>query len=262
MLLVSHPPFALVYNSEDIATEIVRTLAGSLGIVAAVPLTTFIATTLVGRAAGVGAGEPSAARSNRWSWPVAGMAVAVLRPARARPPSCRRPSRVARPLATEPPFAAPPGTDFGPEATAPSNDVFPTDAVDASPADNPSANPDQGEPVLAGFGEPVPVNIGTATVGTASVERATVKGQALHTVRASVSYAAIGTWPLDPNAWEILTANGTEIPLAAAPPVSGTLAAGDTRTFAISAQTSKNLRNAFIAYRDTPDTFTFLVALP
>ena len=261
VLLVSHPPFALVYNSEDIATEIVRTLAGSLGIVAAVPLTTFIATTLVGRAAGVGAGKSAATRSSRWSWPVAGMAVAVLvlLGATAVLPSTQ-PGRAA--LATEPPFAAPPGTDFGPEATAPSNDVFPTDSANASPADNPSANPGQGEPALAAFGDPVPVSIGSATVGTASVERATVKGQGTHTVRATVSYAAIATWPLDPTAWEILTANGTEIPLAASPPVSGTLAAGDTRTFAVSAQTTKNLRNAFIAYRDTPDSFTFLVALP
>ncbi len=48
VLLVSHQPAALVFNDEVIVTEIVRTLVGSLGIVAAIPLTTFIASALRG----------------------------------------------------------------------------------------------------------------------------------------------------------------------------------------------------------------------
>ena len=48
VLLVSHPPATLVFNDEVIVTEIVRTLVGSLGIVAAIPLTTFIAAALRG----------------------------------------------------------------------------------------------------------------------------------------------------------------------------------------------------------------------
>ena len=261
VLLVSHPPLALVYNSEDIATEIVRTLAGSLGIVAAVPLTTFIATTLVGQTRTDAEGDPGAVRPARWSWPIASMAVVVLvlLGATAILPATQ-PGRA--PLATEPPFQAPPGVGLAPEETAPSDYFLPSDSPGDGPADSTSDNPNPGEPALAAFGDQVPVNIGTATVGTASVDRATVKGDPTHRVKASVTYSAIGTWPLDPTAWEILTFNGTEIPLVASPPISGTLAAGDTRTFAVSAQTTRNLRNAFIAYRDTPDTFAFLVALP
>ena len=127
VLLVSHPPFALVYNSEDIATEIVRTLAGSLGIVAAVPLTTFIATTLVGRARSE---DPAHARRNpaaRWSWPVAGMAVVVL--ALLGATAILPATQAGRaPLATEPPFQAPPGIGLGPDETAPSDFVLPRSA--------------------------------------------------------------------------------------------------------------------------------------
>ncbi len=47
VLLVSAQPSAAVLNDELIATEIVRTLIGSVGIVAAIPLTTFIASQLV-----------------------------------------------------------------------------------------------------------------------------------------------------------------------------------------------------------------------
>ena len=252
VLLVSHPPLALVYNSEEIATEIVRTLAGSLGIVAAVPLTTFIATTLVGRARSEDPAE-RATGAARWSWPVAGVAVVVvaLLGATAILPATQ-PNRA--PLPTEPPFQAPPGIGFGPDGTPPSDFVTPDD----SPADS----PDSGEPALAELGEPVPVSIGTQTVGTAAVDTASVKGQGAHKVRAKVTYAAIGAWPLDATAWEILTSDGTEIPLVAEPPLSGTLVAGDRRSFTLTAETSKSLRDAFIAYRDTPDTFAFLVALP
>ena len=47
VLFVSHQPSAAILNQELIATELVRTLVGSLGIIAAIPLTTFIAGALV-----------------------------------------------------------------------------------------------------------------------------------------------------------------------------------------------------------------------
>ena len=45
---VGQLPFADVANSEIVATEIVRTLVGSIGLVASVPLTTWLAVTVVG----------------------------------------------------------------------------------------------------------------------------------------------------------------------------------------------------------------------
>ena len=70
VLLVSRQPAALIFNDEVIVTEIVRTLTGSLGIVAAIPLTTFIAVTLRGpvvRAAGWTA-SPTPPRLASRSW--------------------------------------------------------------------------------------------------------------------------------------------------------------------------------------------------
>ncbi len=49
LLSVSNQPLASVVNSELIATEVVRTLVGSIGLVAAVPLTTLLATYVVTR---------------------------------------------------------------------------------------------------------------------------------------------------------------------------------------------------------------------
>ena len=76
-----------------------------------------------------------------------------------------------------------------------------------------------------------------------------------------MDYAAIGDWPLDPEVWEILTSDGTEIPLDASPPMAGSLPAGDQRSFTLTAVTRRGLGGAFIAYRDSPDTFLFLVPL-
>jgi uncharacterized membrane protein len=251
VLLVSHPPAALVTNSEEIATEIVRTLAGSLGIVAAVPLTTFIATALVdarSRAAGE-AGASAAGTRTAWSWPVAAIAVAVvlLLGATAVLPSTQG---ARAPLPTEVPFE-PQGSDpgLGGQATPDTGAVFPTDS------------PEGRQPALAEIGYPAPVSIGTQTVGTATVEDATVTGKRPSIITVNARYDAIGAWPLDPGAWEILTADGVEIPLAADPAIDGTLEAGDGLDVTLSASTRRKLDGAFIAYKDSPETFLFLVPL-
>jgi uncharacterized membrane protein len=49
LFTLSQQPATLLVNSEIVAVEIVRTLVGSLGIIAAVPLTTAIAVAIVGR---------------------------------------------------------------------------------------------------------------------------------------------------------------------------------------------------------------------
>ena len=239
VLLVSHPPLALIVNSEDIATEVVRTLAGSLGIVAAVPLTTFVAVTLVGGHAHEGLDGHEPTRASRWSWPVAGVgAVVVLLLAATAILPATQGGRVALP--TEPPFAIPPDAGgIGADTTPPSDFVTPSDS------------PVPHEPALAEVGYSVPVDIGTQTVGTAIVEAAKVKGHSPHTVTVVVDYAAIGDWPLDPEVWEILTSDGTEIPLDASPPMAGSLPAGDQRSFTLTAVTRRGLGGAFIAYRDS-----------
>jgi hypothetical protein len=87
-LVVGNQPAALLVNGEAISIEIVRTLVGSLGIVAAVPLTTVLAAWLagvdeepvVGGAAATGAagaaGEPASLGPTRAARPRPGLALA------------------------------------------------------------------------------------------------------------------------------------------------------------------------------------------
>jgi uncharacterized membrane protein len=50
LFALSRQSLGVVANSEVVATEIVRTLIGSIGLVAAVPITTWLAASLVGEA--------------------------------------------------------------------------------------------------------------------------------------------------------------------------------------------------------------------
>jgi len=51
LFVLSHQSLGTVANSEVVATEIVRTFVGSIGLVASVPITTWLASRVVGSAA-------------------------------------------------------------------------------------------------------------------------------------------------------------------------------------------------------------------
>ena len=77
-----------------------------------------------------------------------------------------------------------------------------------------------------------------------------------------VTYTAKSDWALDPGAWELLTTDGLEVPLAADPPMPESLAEGQAATYTLVTETDVNLDGAFIAYVDTETTtFVFVVAL-
>jgi hypothetical protein len=98
--------------------------------------------------------------------------------------------------------------------------------------------------------------------GTAAVDRWSISGTGTQTVTVEVTYVATAEWPLDPDAWEVLLADGTEVPLVADPALPASLEAGEQRTFTLHAETSLDLVDAFIAYVDhAGGTFVFLVAL-
>ena len=241
ILLLTRQPPELVWNNEEIATEIVRTLAGSLGIVAAVPLTTLVATLLVSTADR----SPGERPVFRALLPVAAITivVAVLVVATAVLPRTQ-PQR--RALPTEPPFA------------------IPSDApVPGASDEGEAASVDPGaEPMLAERGETVPIVVDGVDAGTAAVIDWAIAGTGTKSVSVEVTYEAAAEWPLDAGAWELLTADGTEIPLVASPALPASLAAGEQRTFTLAAETDADLVDGFVAYvGQGGGTFVFLVAL-
>lgn len=254
VLLIQRAPGALVWNNEEIATEIVRTLAGSLGIIAAVPLTTFIAVALVGAlrpvpAAQDGSGDAQAPAAPGGSLvPVAAIAgvVVLLLAATALLPITQRDRA---PLPTEPPYQ--PGSSAYPVAS--DKGLGPLDSGD------PAAG---GEPVLAARGEPVAIAVADAEVGTVTVQRWAITDTAgTHAATVKVSYAATADWPPDPAAWELLTADGTSVPLTADAPLPETIAAGTTLEVTLRATTELDLAGGFVAYLD-PEAASFVFLVP
>src|SRR5829696_2971512 len=254
VLLIGRMPGALVWNNEEIATEVVRTLAGSIGIVAAVPLTTFVATALVGPAVASGdAGEAGVARRPLLGiLSVAGIAVVigVLLVATAVVPQTQS-DRVALP--TEAPFIDPRDSGF----------PLPSDAGPEDSQDPGEEEPVGVEPVLAEPGEAVPIAVDGTDAGTVSVDSwafAEVAGAQRVTV--DVTYQATADWALDPSAWELLAADGTEVPLTATTDLPSTLAEGQGHTVMLAADTAVDLTDGFVTYVDAAaQSFVFLVAL-
>jgi uncharacterized membrane protein len=254
VLLVSQQPTALVLNDEEIATEIVRTLVGSIGIVAAVPLTTFIAVLLAESVAAT-QDDRSAEPRDRRRLAVAGIGVliAVLLAATIVLPLT---SGSTRPLT---PSVFDPGASFlagspGPEASGSPEPSVPVGS--AQPA----------EPALAERGQPLPVTADGQQVGTATVTKWTISQDPQdpkhETIRVSLRYRASAS--LDPSSgqWELLLADGSELPLAATGQagLGGPLSAGETRTVALTGSFPKSDETPFIAYVD--DTGSIPYAIP
>lgn len=256
VLLVAQAPPELVYNNEAIATEVVRTLAGSIGIVAAVPLTTFVAALLIGPAIAGADDDRPVAGPDRAVWvPVMAVAgiVGLLLLATAILPATQG---GRAPMPTNVPQVEPgePG------------EPAPSDGAVASPEPGTTVDPGIGdEPQLVERGDAVPIAVDGIDIGTTAVTQwaiSTDGGQRL--VTAEVRYSATADWVLDPSAWEILTSDGGQIPLVGDPAFASVLPVGDAATYTIRASmdASVDLTDAFIAYVDTPtESFVFLVAL-
>jgi uncharacterized membrane protein len=238
VLLVSRQPAALIFNDEVIVTEIVRTLTGSLGIVAAIPLTTFIAVTLRGpvvRAAGWTTGPASP----RLGVEVAGLVIVILLILTAVLPLTSGP-RV--PLAAD---RFDPGA-FSGESPA---------EVQSLPADSPTSS--AGETTIVDLGEPVPIQLDGSEVGTVAVTDwgGEVPGSP-GIVEVTVHYAATAEWPLSSGAWVLLypDSDSTEIALEGKsdPDALGrTLAAGEEADLVLSADGLTGQDPSAVLYEDS-----------
>jgi uncharacterized membrane protein len=253
VLLVSRQPAALVLNDEVIATEIVRTVVGSLGIVAAVPLTTFIASAFVTDApAGTAAtGEAQGPAPRGKAVVGAGVVIAALLAATALLPL----TAGSRPALDQP--------IFDPNAL-PSGGLASQAPGSAGPGATPAS-----EPTLIGRGEAVPIVLDGKEVGTVTVSNwvidpapAPATGKRISVV---VAYAATGRFALDAGGWEILLGDGTEAPLTPSPDpaqLERTLEAGETLEATLEGELPAGEPGAFVVYLDrSTSTIVFAVAI-
>ena len=203
VLVVSHQPAALVFNDEVIVTEIVRTLVGSLGIVAAIPLTTFIASALRGSAPRQGWSEASAPRLSR----VAGVSlvIVVLLGLTAALPITSGSRAPLTPDRFDPSLL--PGAI--PTETPPSDLETPL----ATDSDTPVAS--DGAVTVVGVGEPTPITVDGADVGIARVDAWSFGSDPSdRTIEVDVHYEASAPFNLSTGTWALLFPDLSEIALA------------------------------------------------
>ena len=247
VLIVSQQPAALVLNSETIAIEIVRTLVGSMGIVAAVPLTSVIATLMVDAATTARRRRPGDGRV-RFTDPLpallgglaaVGLATAAL--ALLLGPIGAAPSVVPR----SPGPASPGGSrDVPTIAPSPSEDLVPI-AVLGEPQDVVSADGLHGRVTVLewDFDEP----------------------NAPSLVYFRIRYDAERPWTASPNNWGVLAESGEETIAVSgnrSPPFEGgDLNAGERLEGWLEAPVPLDAGSLFIVFRASDGTPLFALPL-
>jgi uncharacterized membrane protein len=222
LLAVGGQPTMLTLNGETVSIEIVRTLVGSLGIVAAVPLTTVIAVWLSADTAASG----FAGRLRRPAGAlVAGLlvvgAVTVVATVAVSPllgSSVRRPLVPDR-LGGNPPVAS---ASASPGAS-PGRTVGPSASVDGTP--------------IFDVGDAIPLVDANGTLGEVTVVTSDAQPASTGTgvaILVEVRYVAQRDLVVDPTAWVALRLEG-EAPSSAPPAgrpalAAGSLKAGETRS--------------------------------
>ncbi len=272
VLFVSHQPTGAVANDETIATEIVRTLIGSLGIIAAIPMTTFIAGLLMeGRTADGPGWQAFRARSlSRVLVAVGAIATLLV--------ATTVVSLGAAPRAALTSDALGPNPAGG--AGAGGAGVFPTSAPyyvagspgasdSPGPSDNPSATDSPAAsdvPTLYDPGQPIPITVDGNSLGTVAVLATRSSAQPPETathVAVTVTYVAKGTFPLSIGHWSLLRDDGTIVPLVLRNPdaLDGTLKKGAKLEVPLSADMSDAPVNIFVVLVDAA-TSDMVLAVP
>jgi hypothetical protein len=211
LFAVGGQPTAMVLNGEAVSIEIVRTLVGSLGIVAAVPLTTVIAVWLTASTPATAVADAAVTRLRRP--PVAllaglslGAAVTVVATVAVSPLLGSSPRR---PLAPD---------QFG--GNPPAASASASTPVDAGASADATAEPSGGAeaPPIFAVGEAIPLVDANGTFATATVvssdARAAPSGTGV-VVLVEFRYAAVRDMVIDPTAWVALRLEGE---IASSPP--------------------------------------------
>jgi uncharacterized membrane protein len=261
-ILVSNQPAAIVLNSEEVATEIVRTLVGSLGILAAVPLTTAIAAGLVDHDGRAATSRRRLVLASSAGATAAGLILTAVLPLGQGMPRA--------PLVQDS-F----GSGSVPHGSAPPLDVpFPSAAGDVGPGDSglPGGGPDGSAPAESGPPEPQLLSVRehyTLALGGASVDLSVTaltarrSGSATE-ITISVRYQnrGPGSIEVDPTAWGLITSSGEDVTLTATPSNgldAGPLSSGSLRVGELRGKVNATPDQTFVSFTDPNDVVAFVV---
>ena len=256
-------PTSLILNSELVAIEIVRTLVGSLGIVAAVPLTTLIAVWLTSRNGTAGPAQASTTRARRIERRLRRPAVALVTGLAAIGLATAVAAAAMAPLITSPPRSAVIPDQFG--GTPP-----PSAPASASPA--PTADPGapaapRGDPPIIQVGASIPIVDGPAALGAITVVQYRSEAVASGGSRliVEVRYRAEQTFAVRPEAWFAVPLDGEPAiaqPAAVEPVLRAiTLEAGQSVTGWLAFDLAPDTPDLFLDYLDPTGSTLFSVGL-
>jgi uncharacterized membrane protein len=244
LLFVSQRPTGAILNDETFATEIVRTLIGSLGIVAAIPMTTFIAGLLLTGPIDdhhgwqVDRGH-NASRAIVTAAGIGALLLATTILSLGGSPRAALTSNV---------FVPSPAAGSGPPGSG--------DLASTAPSAGPPSSPGASDgPALYDAGEVIPITVGGVSVGTVVVEphraKATPPARGSH-VSAVLHFVATGTFPLSAGHWELLLGDGSLVPLVPDDPnaMERTLQSGETADIQTSADLAAVPTDLFAVYVD------------
>jgi uncharacterized membrane protein len=259
LFVVSRQPTSLIFNGELVAIEIVRTLVGSLGIVAAVPFTTLIAVWLT---ADVGAAiDPwTAPASNRIERRLRRPVVALVGGLAVIAVVTASVAAVMAPFVVAPPRTAVVPDQFGgtPPPASPSG-------VPSGRSDEPAA-PD-GDPPIIQVGASIPIVDGPVALGSVTVlqHRFEDDGAGGSRLLVEVRYRASQSFDVRPEAWLAvpLDGEGAAGGLSTIEPAldTGTLEAGQSVTGWLEFEIGPGASDVFLDYVDQGGTTLFIVAL-
>jgi uncharacterized membrane protein len=244
-ILVSNQPSALIFNSEAVGVEVIRTIVGSLGILAAVPLTTFVAAAILDRPGGTEAHS----RRDRTAVALAAAVTVAALAATAILPLGQ--GRAALPESVFEPLPSPGSIGASPSRGIPSasDGAPPSDAID---------------PVVLAAGDIFVLETGTSTVAI-TIDAVDVEpAGADTTVTIGVTYENDGPAPfiVELAAWTLLAASGEDLvmrPTETGGLQAARLAAGQTSSGRLTATVSATPDDTFVTYTDSAGTLVLVV---
>lgn len=254
LFAASRQPTTLILNGELVAIEIVRTLVGSLGIVAAVPFTTLIAVWLSDE--NRSADERANIGVSRLEWRLRRPAVALVTGLTAIGLVTTAVAVAMAPLIVSPVRLALTEDQFG--GTPPPS---------ATPAIAPASEIPHGDPPIIQVGATFPIVEGLAVLGSVTVLQHRIGEAAVGGTRlfVEVRYGAVQKFDIRVDAWVIVPLEGEG---AVAQPASidpavhpGTLEAGQTATGWLEFDIAGDASDLFVDYRDSDGSTVFIVAL-